>query len=74
MTDLVKKLEEKVNQFRREHPDLAREADDLVREYPFSFSQIEPIKIDHIPMSESLCDDDLIQHVGYTPEICGYEK
>lgn len=72
MTELIRQIEEKVNQFRREHPDLANKADELVREYPFSFSQIEPIKVDYIPMS--LCPDDEIQHVGYDAAQCGYEK
>jgi len=70
MTELMKQIEEKVNRFRAEHPDLARQADDFVREYPYSFSQVEHIVIDHSP----LCDEDLIQHVGYTPGIMGYEK
>ena len=69
MTELIKQIEDKVNQFRREHPDLASKADDLVREYPYSFSQVEK-QIVSIP----LCDEDLIQHVGYSKEICGYDK
>ena len=70
MTELMKQIEEKVKRFRAEHPDLASQADEFVREYPYSFSQVEKHVIDHIP----LCEEDLIQHVGYTPEICGYDK
>lgn len=69
MTELMKQIEEKVNRFRAEHPDLAARADELVKEYPYSFSQVEKLIVD-----PPLCDEDLIQHVGYTPEICGYEK
>lgn len=68
--NLMKQIEEKVNQFRAEHPDLASKADEFVKEHPYSFSQVEKLIIDSSP----LCEDDLIQHVGYTPEICGYEK
>lgn len=70
MTELMRQIEEKVNRFRAEHPDLARQADDFVREYPYSFSQVEKHVIDHTP----LCDEDLIVHVGYSPEMCGYDK
>lgn len=69
MIKLMEQIEEKVNRFRAEHPDLAAKADDFVREHPYSFSQVEKMIID-----DPLCDEDLIQHVGYTLEICGYEK
>ena len=69
MTKLMEQIEEKVNRFRAEHPDLATKADEFVREHPYSFSQAEKLIVD-----PPLCDDDLIQHVGYTSEICGYDK
>lgn len=67
--NLLKQIEEKVNRFRAEHPDLAAQADEFVKEHPYSFSQVEKLIID-----PPLCDDDLIVHVEHTPEMLGYEK
>ena len=59
---LYEKLEARVKKYREDHPEEAQAADEYIQEHPELFS------------FKSIVDDDLIQHVGYTPEICGYEK
>ena len=60
--NLYEKLEARVKKYREDHPEEAQAADKYIQEHPELFS------------FRSIVDDDLIQHVGYTPEICGYEK
>ena len=52
MTNLVKAYEEWVEQFRKEHPDLAEEADEYWKSHPFPTFADSIVKIHEIPRSK----------------------